>query len=128
MLPDLLSIRVKLARFRIECERHGGNPRAIKISNDRIGQRRRQGKQKAWRHASAIALYVFVLSRFPGANRYLPPDQVRGHASLENALMQSRREMFLVHGNDAEPALPEMTGAFTPRLVHPGLKTMPTPK
>src|SRR6202163_4707974 len=31
------------------------------------------------------------LTRFPGANRFLPPDQVRGHASLENALAGDAR-------------------------------------
>src|SRR6266566_5760262 len=31
--------------------------------------------------------YFFALTRFPHANRHPPPDQVRGHASLENALL-----------------------------------------
>jgi hypothetical protein len=31
-------------------------------------------------------LKILVLTRFLDANRCLPPDQVRGHASLENAL------------------------------------------
>jgi hypothetical protein len=30
-------------------------------------------------------LWIADLTRFPDANRYPPPDQVRGHASLENA-------------------------------------------
>jgi hypothetical protein len=33
-----------------------------------------------------VRLSIFVLTRFLHANRYPPPDQVRGHASLENAM------------------------------------------
>ena len=33
-------------------------------------------------------LWILDLTRFPDANRYPPPDQVRGHASLENALVR----------------------------------------
>src|SRR5215470_15292282 len=36
----------------------------------------------------------FVSTRFLHANRYPPPDQVRGHASLENALIRLRVEEF----------------------------------
>jgi hypothetical protein len=32
-------------------------------------------------------LWIFELTRFPDANRFPPPDQVWGHASLENALL-----------------------------------------
>src|ERR1700722_4094453 len=32
------------------------------------------------------SLHAFVLTRFLDANRFPPPDQVRGHASLENAM------------------------------------------
>src|SRR6266480_1124028 len=54
---------------------------------------------RAWRRrdrraADAISVLIeseprlrlFVLTRFLHANRYPPPDQVRGHASLKNAL------------------------------------------
>src|ERR1700676_3743354 len=34
---------------------------------------------------------ILDLTRFPAANRFLPPDQVRGHASLENALAGDAR-------------------------------------
>src|SRR6202040_51925 len=40
-------------------------------------------------------LYFFVLTRFLDANRYPPTDQVRGHASLENALVVGPRTASL---------------------------------
>jgi hypothetical protein len=42
-----------------------------------------------------------VLTRFLHANRYPPPDQIRGHASLENALMSGSGEHDI--GPDREP-------------------------
>jgi hypothetical protein len=39
---------------------------------------------------SETGLQIFDLTRFLDANRFPPPDQVRGRASLENALTGSR--------------------------------------
>ena len=39
---------------------------------------------------------VFVLTRFLYANPFPPPDQVRGHASLENAIGSNRLQETLV--------------------------------
>ena len=40
---------------------------------------------------------LFYLTRFPYANRYPPPDQVRGLASLENALPIEKFNQFGNH-------------------------------
>lgn len=42
-------------------------------------------------------------------------DQPRPHR-VERHIAQRRGEMLLVHGDGAEPALPEMTAALAPRL------------
>ena len=41
-------------------------------------------------------------------------------------IAQRRSEMFFVHGDGAEPALPEMTAAFAARLDHAGIAAMHT--
>src|SRR3954454_8183779 len=40
----------------------------------------------------AAPLSAFCLTRFLHANRYPPPDHVRGHASLENAMSSLERD------------------------------------
>src|SRR6202140_5923395 len=49
---------------------------------------------------SGPKLQILVLTRFLHANRYPPPDQVRGHVSLEDALCVWRSSGFLIRRFD----------------------------
>jgi hypothetical protein len=64
-----------------------------------------------------------MLTRFLGANRCPPSDQVRGHASLEDAWLRGERfrlrmreEGHRLEAVVAGPALPEIAHATRPRL------------
>jgi hypothetical protein len=48
------------------------------------------------------------LTRFLDANRYPPPDQVRGHASLENALKRNGKEKGRPVSRAAFPVLRQL--------------------
>src|ERR1700738_3238912 len=48
-----------------------------------------------------VSLPIVYLTRFLHANRYPPPDQVRGHASLENAMETMRASGSTGLGQDA---------------------------
>ena len=63
----------------------------------------------------AVVLAAQMRTRRRPSPILCPLDQPRPHR-VERYIAQRRREMFLVHGDGAEPALPEMTAAFAPRL------------
>ena len=52
-----------------------------------------------------------------------PFHQPRPHR-IERHVAQCRRQMSFVHGDGAEPTLPEMAAALAPRLDHSGIASM----
>src|SRR6202011_2486605 len=56
-----------------------------------------------------VSLPIVYLTGFLHANRYPPPDQVRGHASLENAMAHGRNATASRGCFPASPGLPRCT-------------------
>ncbi len=82
---------------------------------------------------AARALEPLIWTRFLYANRYPPPDQVRWHASLENAMLRRRPRVHKLavwqHGSPSlRPSPPNRTPVLNKIVVPPtGLTARPAP-
>lgn len=92
----------------------------VRLGREQIGELRKTISDRRQRgHAVVLAAQMRAGAR--PASILCPRHQSRPHR-IERHVAQRRREMLFVHGNSAEPALPEMSGAPTSRMDDPGAR------
>src|SRR5260370_3911137 len=106
------------------CGAQGSKQVRLRLAGKQIGEVRKAIPDRRQR-GEAVVLAAQMRARARPAPILRPPHQPRPHR-IERHIAQRRREMCFVHGDGAEPALPEMTAAFAPRLDNAGIATMHT--
>jgi RHS repeat-associated protein len=94
----------------------------LRLAGDQIGETGEAIPDRGQRGDPVVlATQMRTRARPPPILR--PLHQSRPHR-VERHVAQRRGEMLFVHGDGAEPALPEMTAALAPRLDRAGIATM----